>query len=171
MKTIKTRPGLPPSFVWPLTLLFPSAILWLPFDIFSPVAQLVLSICAVTTAFTVFSLYPRQKIILAHNECQVQTPAKSLRNLDINAMITTTFGRITGIHCNLFEKNHCKPSFGFRVDHIQSQAKSIESLKAVIPNLAAASKTAVFGGFSDILTALLLGVTASGLLRVALALA
>lgn len=47
----------------------------------------------------------------------------------------------------------------------------MESLKAVIPNLAIASKTAIFGSFSDMLTALLLGVVASGLLRVALALA
>lgn len=171
LKTIKSKPGLPQSALWPLTLLFPASILWLPYGVIGPIDQLAISITALTVIFTACTVFPRQRIILAYNECQIQTPLKSPRNADIGAMVVTRFGRISGIHCNFFEKNRQKPSFGIRLDHIASSNDSLESLAKVIPNLMTASKTALFGGFSDWLTALLIGVAASGILRAVLTLA
>lgn len=171
LKTIKSRPGLPQSAVWPLTLFIPAFVLWLPYGVIGPIDQLIISIVALTAVFTFCAVFPRQRIILAYNECQIQTPLKSPRNADISAMVATRFGRISGIFCNFYEKNHHKPSFGFRLDHIQSQQDSLDSLTKVAPNLMTAQKTAIFGGLSDWLTAVLIGVAASGILRAALALA
>lgn len=171
LKTIKSRPGLPLSVVWPLALLIPAFVLWLPYGTIGPIDQLIISIVALTTIFTFCTVFPRQKIILAYNECQIQTPLKSPRNSDISAMVVTKFGRISGIFCNFYEKNYHRPSFGIRLDHIQSQQDSLDSLTKVVPNLMTAQKTAIFGGFSDWLTAILIGVAASGILRAALALA
>lgn len=171
MKTIKSKPGLPHSVVWPLTLLLPASILWLPYGVIGPIDQLIISIVTLTAVFTFCTVFPRQRIILAYNECQIQTPLKSPRNNDISAMIVTRFGRISGFFCNFYEKNHHKPSFGFRLDHIQSRQDSLESLTKVVPNLMTAQKTAIFGGLSDWLTAVLTGVAVSGILRAALALA
>jgi hypothetical protein len=171
LKTIKSRPGLPISVVWPLTLLLPALILWLPYIILSPINQLIISITTLTAIFTICTIFPRQRIILAYNECQIQTPLKSPRNADVGAMIVTRFGRISGIFCNFYENNHQKPSFGFRLDHIISSHDSLESLKKIIPSLMTAHKTAIFGGLSDWLTAIAAGVAVSGLLRAVLTLA
>lgn len=129
MKAIKTRPGLPASWVWSFTLAPAVILFWLPYGILNPYLTIITVICAVSVMYPLTTMLPRSKILFVLGESSILSVDCEIKNKEVTLMELADCGRIKGWVINFYTKWGNEPSLSIPLE----QTENGDSLISILP--------------------------------------
>ncbi|NLI39970.1 MAG: hypothetical protein GX421_02105 [Caldisericales bacterium] len=163
MKVIRARAGLPSWLSWALSLVLPVTLFWLPESIIQPFLRITIAIASFCIIFPITTMLPRKRLLLAFDDCTIETSKKSVRVPQVSLVRLNDCGRISGLRMDFFLSGQPKQAFSIWIDSVHSGETFIEEAKKLAPLSVATRSRQKFGLpqewiVSAILAALTVGI-------------
>lgn len=165
MKAIKTRSGMSLFWVWFLTLLPATILLWLPIGTINNTLLIILLIVSVSVIYPLTTLLPRPHIFSVFSENEIVSNSGNINSSEVTLLELVDCGRFSGWIINLYTKWGNSPSISFPIERIEDG----ESLTVELPKKlqAATGQTRIlpWGRLTEWLMAILLTMLVLGLIK------
>lgn len=163
MKVTRARAGLPTWLSWALSLVLPVTLFWLPENILQPIPRIATAIASFCIIFPITTMLPRRRLLLAFDDCTIETSRKSIRVPQVSLIRLADCGRISGLRMDFFLSGQPRQAFSIWLDSVHSSEAFMEEAAKLAPMSVTTRSRQKFGLLQDwlvcaLLTALVVGI-------------